>query len=107
MKRQVKVDMAEFAIALDISFPELHHYCVEREDPYRDYSDMERFSGTVEDPNLEERLWSAIRGRGAFRRFKDLVARHPDVEQEWFELKDARLRRDVADWREANDIEPV
>ncbi|MGC9333965.1 MAG: UPF0158 family protein [Anaerolineae bacterium] len=48
-----------------------------------------------------------MEGRGAFRRFKDLLARHPDVEKAWFAFKDARLQRRVADWLEYHDIEPV
>ena len=80
---------------------------VERDDPYGDYQDMERFIGTVEDAHLRERLWNAIRGRGAFRRFKDLLARHPQVEEAWFDFKDARLQKRVANWLETHDIEPV
>jgi hypothetical protein len=63
--------------------------------------------GTVEDAHLRERLWNAIRGRGAFRRFKDLLARHPQVEEAWFDFKDARLQKRVANWLETHDIEPV
>jgi hypothetical protein len=80
---------------------------VERDDPYGDYRDMERFIGTVEDARLRERLWNAIQGRGAFRRFKDLLARHPQVEEAWFDFKDARLQKRVANWLETHDIEPV
>lgn len=80
---------------------------VERDDPYGDYRDMERFIGTIEDARLRERLWNAIRGRGAFRRFKDLLARHPQVEEAWFESKDARLQKRVANWLAYHDIEPI
>ena len=80
---------------------------VERDDPHGDYRDMERFIGTVEVARLREQLWNAIQGRGAFRRFKDLLARHPRVEEAWFDFKDARLRERVANWLEAHDIEPV
>lgn len=80
---------------------------VERDDPYGDYRDMERFIGTIEDARLRERLWNAIRGRGAFRRFKDLLARHPQVEEAWFEFKDARLQKRVANWLAYHDIEPI
>ena len=83
------------------------YLCVERDDPYGDYRDMERFIGTVRDDRLSERLWDAIQGRGAFRRFKDLLARHPDVEEAWFAFKDARLRRRVANWLEFHNIEPI
>jgi hypothetical protein len=77
---------------------------VERDDPYGDYNDMERFIGTVEDPELRDRLWRAIKGRGAFRYFKDVLYDHPD---EWFEFKDARHQRRIERWLEAHDIEPI
>ena len=80
---------------------------VERDDPYEDYRDMERFIGTVGDDRLRERLWDAVRGRGAFRRFKDLLARHPQEEEAWFEFKDAQLQKRVANWLAYHNIEPV
>jgi hypothetical protein len=80
---------------------------VERGDPYGDYRDMERFVGTVEEDRLRERLWDAIQGRGAFRRFKDLLARHPQVEEAWFEFRDARLQKRVANWLAYHNIEPL
>jgi hypothetical protein len=85
----------------------VRYILVERDDPYGDYNDMERFICRVEDPQLRERLWRAIKGRGAFRRFKDLLARHPDVRDQWFDFKDTRLERRLADWLEDNDIEPI
>ena len=176
MKRKVKVNLAELAIALDTNSPEMHNYLdletgeivtiteeiawelkqiydeiydeernrvvtleehlqgrddpdwqkemlleadrveqgygaryilVERDDPYGDYNDMERFIRRVEDPQLRERLWRAIKGRGAFRYFKDLLTRHPDVRDQWFDFKDAQLERRLARWLEDNDIEPI
>jgi hypothetical protein len=80
---------------------------VEKEEPWDDYRTMERFIGTVEDARLRERLWSAIQGRGAFRRFKDVLARHPQVEEERFEFKDARLQQRAANWLERHHIELV
>jgi hypothetical protein len=38
------------------------------------YRDMELFIGTVRDPGRADRLEIAISGRGAFRRFKDVLA---------------------------------
>jgi hypothetical protein len=80
---------------------------VERDDPYGDYNDMERFIGTVEDPELRDRLWRAIKGRGAFRYFKDVLREHPDVREQWFAFKESRCQRRVADWLEARHIEPI
>jgi hypothetical protein len=80
---------------------------IEKDDPYADYKDMERFIPTVDDPELRERLWRAIRGRGAFRYFKDVLWEHPDVREEWFAFKDARSQRRLERWLAARDIEPI
>ena len=80
---------------------------VERDDPHQDYRDMERFIATVEDPDLQDRLWRAIRGRGAFRYFKDVLYDYPDVRQRWFEFKDARTWQRTLDWLDYFGIEPI
>jgi hypothetical protein len=45
-------------------------------DTHQDYRDMEDFA-TVRNERLQDRLWRAISGRGAFRYFKDMLADHP------------------------------
>jgi hypothetical protein len=71
------------------------------------YQDMEDFIPTVRDQRLQDRLWRAIRGRGAFRRFKDVLADHPPEQEIWFAFRDARLRQRVLDWLAEEDIEPT
>lgn len=80
---------------------------VEPDDSYQDYNDMDHFIATLDDDQLQDRLWRAIRGGGAFRRFKDLVARHPDIEEQWYAYKDARARERLLRWLDAHDIEPI
>jgi hypothetical protein len=85
-----------------------HRYIsVEPDDPYQDYNDMDHLIATLEGEDLQDRLWRAIRGRGAFRRFKDLVARHPDVEEQRYAYKDARAKERLLRWLDAHDIEPI
>ena len=76
-------------------------------EPYSDYDDMESFVYTVENDRLANELEYAIRGRGAFRRFKDLLARHPQVENAWYAFNAARIKARVRDWLEFHGIEPV
>jgi predicted nucleotidyltransferase len=71
------------------------------------YRDMEDFIFTVRDERLQERLWGAIRGRGAFRRFKDVLAYHPRERERWFEFQEERLRERVLDWLESEGIQPI
>jgi hypothetical protein len=68
---------------------------------------MERFIRTVDDSELQDRLWRAIRGRGAFRYFRDVLADHAQVEDDWYAFKDAQIERRIHRWLKANGIEPV
>jgi predicted dehydrogenase len=72
-----------------------------------DYRDMERFIRRVEDGRLRARLWDAIQGRGAFRRFKDTLARYPGVEERWYAFKAARIEERVLAWLAYHGIEPI
>jgi Uncharacterised protein family (UPF0158) len=71
------------------------------------YGDMQAFIETVSSPWLQERLWAAIRSRGAFRRFKDARASAPAERERWFAFKDDRLRRRVLAWLAEEGIEPL
>lgn len=46
----------------------------------------------VADPDRADRLEIAIDGRGAFRRFKDVIARWPDEQDRWYAFSDERKR---------------
>jgi Uncharacterised protein family (UPF0158) len=62
------------------------------------YRDMELFIASVEDPGRAERLASAIRGRGAFRRFKDELARWPGELERWYAFSEERQRGRARSW---------
>jgi hypothetical protein len=54
------------------------------------YGDMRDFIGTVTDDALAGRLGVAIQGKGAFRRFKDTLARHEDWWGRWLTFSNER-----------------
>ncbi len=62
------------------------------------YRDMEEFTGTVSDPRRREMLEVAIGGRGAFRRFKDVVTRWPGELERWYLSSDERRRGRARAW---------
>lgn len=74
---------------------------------YEAYRHMEDFIGTVQDDRLRSRLWGAIQGRGAFRRFKDTLAGHSRERERWFAFKEERLRQEVLGWLASEGIEPI
>jgi hypothetical protein len=67
---------------------------------------MERFVETVTDARLQDHLWRAIGGRGAFRYFKDVLSDYPRERERWFAFRDAWARERVLGWLESEDIEP-
>jgi len=71
------------------------------------YGDMEAFIEAVESPGLKEVLFVAIQGKGAFRRFKDALAAHPQERECWFQFQDTRARERALDWLEDEGIQPV
>ena len=74
-------------------------------DSFEDYRDMADFIATIEDDHRRELLEVAIRGKGAFRRFKDVLYNYPDEREGWFALKEEEMRRRAMRWLEANGIE--
>lgn len=69
------------------------------------YRDMEFFVETVEDTNLKEKLCIAINGKGAFRRFKDVLLSYPEERERWFKFKDEMVKERVMSWLESEEIE--
>src|SRR5450432_4128715 len=56
------------------------------------YRWMERFIPLAEDTDLRDKLTQAIDGKGAFRRFKDVLMSFGDEREKWFTFRSERLR---------------
>ena len=68
-----------------------------------EYSIMERFCLSVDDEDMRDDLCDAIRGRGAFRRFKDRMQLY-GMAEEWYHYRDAALREIAVAWCEEHGI---
>lgn len=75
--------------------------------PRDGYRDMVRFIDTVGDPERADRLEIAISGRGAFRRFKDVLARWPGELERWYAFSDERQRGRARSWLAASGLRPA
>jgi len=71
-----------------------------------EYRIMEDFCRSVEDRGISEKLSDAIKGRGAFRRFKDNIVRL-GIEDRWYKYKNEALKRMAIEWCEENNIDYV
>ncbi len=64
---------------------------------------MERFCESIEDPELQWELFSAIRGSGAFRRFKDTIWRM-ELDKQWYAFLHTALESIAVPFLEAHGI---
>ena len=62
---------------------------------------MENFIETVTDEMMQSRLYRTIQGRGAFRRFKDMVW-GTEWEQKWYDFRDSAYADFAREWCEEN-----
>ena len=77
---------------------------IPRTESYEGYEDMEDSIATVEDERLAELLEVAINGKGAFRRFKDVLARYPNERERWYRFKDDKTKERALEWLETIGI---
>jgi hypothetical protein len=70
------------------------------------YRWMERFVGSVSDEALRERLIISIDGKGAFRRFKDVLLAYPAERERWFTYRADLLHWHISEWLQSHEIRP-
>lgn len=70
---------------------------------FHEYRVMESFCLSLEETELQEKLLSDLRGRGAFRRFKDGI-HEAAIDKLWYDYRDQALRDLAADFLEAEGI---
>ena len=68
-----------------------------------EYSIMERFCLSVDEEDIRDDLCDAIRGRGAFRRFKDRMQLY-GLADDWYRYRDEALREIAIAWCEEHGI---
>jgi Uncharacterised protein family (UPF0158) len=71
-----------------------------------EYSIMEDFIATVQDNRIREELFRAIGGRGAFRYFKDTIARY-GISDQWYKFRANALTTIAREWCDDEDIEYI
>jgi hypothetical protein len=70
------------------------------------YKWMERFVAGVTDEPLRERLVIAIDGKGAFRRFKDVLLNYPTERERWFTYRAELLHWAIQKWLDKEQLAP-
>jgi len=68
-----------------------------------EYHIMEQFCDSLDNEKIATTLFSAISGKGAFRRFKDTVQRY-GIENRWYSYREEALKKIALSWCEQNNI---
>jgi hypothetical protein len=73
---------------------------------WQSYEDMVSFMETISNERLRVQLEVASQGKGAFRRFGDVLAGYPGERARWFKFHDECIRRRAENWLSAVHIKP-
>ncbi|MBN2354805.1 hypothetical protein JXO59_01760 [candidate division KSB1 bacterium] len=68
-----------------------------------EYAIMERFCLSITDDALRDKMYNAIKGSGAFRRFKENIFYH-NIEQDWYQFREEAFYKIAVDWCNDNKI---
>jgi len=69
-----------------------------------EYSIMERFSLSLTNDKLRNILYTSLKGKGAFRRFKD-TADELGILEDWYKYKDEAIKELAIEWCKENNLE--
>lgn len=68
-----------------------------------EYSIMEDFIETIKDIKIQNQLYIAIDGKGAFRRFKDTCINF-EIINNWYKFRDEKYKEIAIKWCKENNI---
>ena len=69
-----------------------------------EYDIIEDFCLTIHDEKIQKILLITIAGKGAFRRFNDMVKEF-EIEMDWYKYRDKRYRQIAVEWCQINEVE--
>lgn len=70
---------------------------------FHEYRQMERFIGSLDNADAAEQLWRAIKGKGAFRYFKDTLHRL-GLQDQWYRYREEAMKEFVIGWAKGNQV---
>ena len=87
----------DIKIAYDILFGAEHYAQLPDQNDIDEYSMMEKFAIDYPDEEISDELYNAIKGRGAFRYFKDTLLRY-GIRDNWFRYRDEQIKSIALEW---------
>lgn len=97
----------EVELALDILLDEDERYIrIPERASSSAYKSMVEFIETIEALILREDLSAALDGRGAFRKFKDVLIDYPKERKRWHGYNAKSMKREIIEWLDSIGVEP-
>lgn len=98
----------EIDLALEVLLDEDRRYVRIPERPSdKAYKAMSGFSESIEESVLKVELIDALTGKGAFRKFKDVLIHHPKERKRWHGFNAKAMKKEVTLWLESIGVEPL
>lgn len=96
----------EIDLALEILLDPVGRYVrIPERDTTSAFRSMHAFVETVEDPELKKRLTRALDGKGAFRKFKDILLGYQKERKRWHGFDAREMKKTIHDWLRSLGIE--
>ncbi|WLD92575.1 UPF0158 family protein [Alkalihalobacillus sp. AL-G] len=98
-----KWQQEEHETAIDIIENDEDYVRLPNQYEIHEYEMIEDFCFTIQKKETRERLFKAIKCKGAFRRFKDTI-QVLGIEDDWFTYRDDRYKQIAKEWCQENNI---
>ncbi len=69
-----------------------------------EYAIMEEFCLSIRNDRISDIMYDSIKGRGAFRRFKENIGRY-NIEDDWYKFQNEAMKTIAIEWCEGNNID--
>jgi hypothetical protein len=98
----------EIELALEILLDEDERYLrIPERQSLTAYKSMADFTETVKDPFLKKELLNALNGKGAFRRFKDILIDYPKERKRWHGYNAKAMKKEIIEWLRSIGVESI
>ncbi|MFH1703776.1 MAG: UPF0158 family protein [Nitrospirota bacterium] len=97
----------EVELAIEVLLNEGSRYVpIPERDSLEAYNIMTEFIETFGDPVLKEELSNALNGKGAFRKFKNVLLEYPKERKRWHTYNAKAMKNTITEWLESLGIKP-
>lgn len=97
----------EIELALDVLLNEGNRYIhIPERDSGEAYNTMIEFIKTVRDDLLKEELTIALNGKGAFKKFKNILLEYPKERKRWHAFNAKTMKNTIKEWLISLGVKP-